>query len=87
MKDDPTKTIINHIDSCKSNNCIGNLEWCDSRYNNTYSQGKKVQCVETEEVFNSISEAAEAKNAQKSSISKCLVGKYKTAANLHWRLI
>ena len=27
---------INHIDECKFNNCIDNLEWCDAKYNNNY---------------------------------------------------
>lgn len=28
--------IINHKDEDKSNNCIGNLEWCTTQYNNSY---------------------------------------------------
>ena len=35
--DDETKTIINHIDECKQNNRLWNLEWCDYRYNLTYN--------------------------------------------------
>lgn len=27
---------INHKDENKANNCINNLEWCDSKYNNNY---------------------------------------------------
>ena len=27
---------INHKDEDKTNNCIWNLEWCDSKYNNNY---------------------------------------------------
>lgn len=27
--------IVNHIDEDKSNNSVNNLEWCDSKYNNT----------------------------------------------------
>lgn len=27
---------VNHIDENKSNNCVLNLEWCTSRYNNNY---------------------------------------------------
>ena len=28
--------IINHKDENKSNNCVANLEWCDTLYNNNY---------------------------------------------------
>lgn len=29
---------INHIDENKHNNYIGNLEWCDAKYNNNYGK-------------------------------------------------
>lgn len=32
--------IINHKDKDRGNNSISNLEWCDSQYNNEYSQSK-----------------------------------------------
>ena len=35
--DDETKIYINHIDECKQNNRIWNLEYCTSQYNNTYN--------------------------------------------------
>ena len=32
---------VNHIDENKSNNCVTNLEWCSSKYNNTYNDRQK----------------------------------------------
>jgi len=31
------KPILNHKDENKHNNCVSNLEWCTSLYNNTYN--------------------------------------------------
>ena len=35
--------VINHKDEDKANNSVENLEWCDNRYNKTYSSGKPVE--------------------------------------------
>lgn len=35
--DDETKIYINHIDECKQNNRIWNIEYCTASYNNTYN--------------------------------------------------
>ena len=35
--DDESKTQINHINECKSDNKVSNLEYCTSQYNNTYN--------------------------------------------------
>ena len=32
---------INHKDEDKTNNCVWNLEWCDSKYNNNYGTRNK----------------------------------------------
>ena len=45
--DDDSKTIINHIDECKQNNRVSNLEYCDYQYNSTYNdiQNRKKNSV------------------------------------------
>ena len=37
---------INHRDEVKTNNSVGNLEWCDAQYNNDYSRSKPVQQID-----------------------------------------
>lgn len=81
--DDPAKDQINHKDKNRSNN----LEWCTQQYNIEYSLAKKVLCVETQEVFDSIVKAAEAKGTKPANINRCLRGKTKTSAKLHWRYL
>lgn len=34
---DETKTLINHIDECKQNNRVNNLEYCTTSYNMNYN--------------------------------------------------
>ena len=34
---DESKTLINHIDECKQNNRVSNIEWSTALYNNTYN--------------------------------------------------
>ena len=35
--DDESKTVINHIDECKQNNRLWNLEYCTQQYNTNYN--------------------------------------------------
>ena len=50
-------------------------------------RAKKVQCIETGEIFSCAKEAAEKYNVDNSCLSKCAKGKTKTCAGLHWKYI
>lgn len=46
--------------------------------------GRKVICVETEQIFDTITDASRWCNTPHSNISACLIGKQKTAGGYHW---
>lgn len=76
---------VNHLDENKINNALSNLEWCTAAENVNYSQARKVICVETDEIFDSMTLAAQTKNVNVGNISNVCQGKLKTTGNLHWR--
>ena len=85
---------VNHKDENKANNALQNLEYCDAAYNTNYGTGKersakarskKIQCIETQEVFDSIKDAAKAINRSTGNICDCLAGRNKTTAGYHWK--
>lgn len=48
---------------------------------------KKVQCIETQEIFESRNTAAQAYNVSPSGIGRAINGEQKTSAGKHWRYI
>lgn len=85
--------FVNHKDEVKTHNYINNLEWCDRKYNANYGTAiqranekkyKKVQCVETGQIFNSFQEAAEWAGVKPSTLSTYFLRGRKTCAGYHW---
>ena len=87
---------INHKNEIRTDNRLENLEWCDAKYNCNYgnhsysfskSKSKRILCIETGEVFDSVKEASNTLKCSHSLISQCLNNKIKTAYGYHWRFV
>lgn len=85
---------VNHKDGKKENNCLENLEFVSRSANIEHSYrvlgkyeriSKKVKCLESGEIFNSIREAGRAKNVNPISIGHVLAGRAKTAGGYTWK--
>ena len=88
--------FVNHKDENKQNNCVDNLEWCDTKYNCNYGTRNKriaekrsiaIYCVELDKVFQSTREVERITGIANSSISKCCKGKLKSAGGYHWEYV
>lgn len=77
---------VNHIDRNKRNNNLSNLEFCTRQENaihgfrmglNWSHKRKKVRIIETDEVFDSITECAQHLGVDRTSVGACVNGSSK----------
>lgn len=85
------KPEVNHKDSCRSNNCVNNLEWVTCKENLEQANFKglpkcfsRVRCVETGIIYKSCVDAGRACGIHRYGINNVLNGKQKTAGGYHW---
>lgn len=88
------KPQVHHIDGCRTNPALSNLQWTTPKENNNdelhkqrcRTKGKKVYCIELDKEFDSMTAAAREIGISPSRISECCRGKTKTCAGYHWKI-
>ena len=89
------KTEVNHIDGDKTNNNVDNLEWCtraENMHHCAHVSGKytgiakiRIECSETGEIFDSLTEASKKKGVNLGHLSEVIRGNRNMAGGYHWK--
>lgn len=78
---------VDHIDGNTEHNYVNNLQWMTHADNLRKAHNKSVKCLETNEVFESATIAAEKMNLDKNSVSRVCRGKQKTTGRYHFEFV
>ena len=83
---------VNHKDENKENDYAYNLEWCTALYNNNYGHRvsktrRKVQCVETNKIYDGMRIAEEQTGVKHQFIYKACKNSNRTAGGFHWKYV
>lgn len=78
---------VDHVDFNREHNYVNNLRWLSRSENSGRKKNQGCRCIETGEVFNSITAAAKAYGKSREPLSNHLHGRQNTWCGYHWELI
>ena len=78
---------VDHIDGNKEHNYTNNLRWLSRGENKSRSWSKPVKCIETGQIFNSVTIAAEEMNLEKSHVSQVCNKKRNHTGGYHFEFV